>query len=103
MQAPGKFFPIRVFGNKSEKIEITLRIAHYRSEIVDLKQTQVAMIILNAFLLELAALFRRKLIRLAFLLRAARPLLMILQERLAFMRTLTIGTPAHFHLQHARE
>ena len=26
---------------------------------------------------------------------------MILQERLAFVRTLTIGTPAHLHLQHA--
>ena len=102
MQAPGKFFPIRVLGNKSEKIEVTLRIAHHAGEIVDLKQAQITMIILNALLLEFGALFRRKLIGLAFLLRPGRPLLMIFQERLAFVRTLTVGPPAHFHLQHAK-
>ena len=59
LHAPGKFFPIGVLGDKSEKIEITLRVAHHAREIVDLKQAQIAMVILDAFLLELGALFRR--------------------------------------------
>src|SRR6266851_5138660 len=59
------------------------------------------MIILDAFLLKLSALFGRELVRFALLLRAGSPLLMIFQERLAAMRALTIGTPGYFHLQHA--
>jgi hypothetical protein len=91
-----------VFGDKSEKIEITLGVADHAREIVDLKQTQISMIILDAFLLELGALFRRKVVRFALRLRAGRPFLIIFQERLAIVRALTIGTACYFHLQHAK-
>ena len=101
LEAPGKFLAIRVLGNKGEKIEIALRVADHAVEIVDLKEAQVAMIILNAFLLKLCALLGRKLVGFAFLSGARRPFLMIFQKRLAIVRTLAIRPAGHFHLQHA--
>src|SRR5207248_471007 len=90
-----------VLGDKSKKIEIALRVADDAFEIVDLKQAQVPMIILNAFLLQLRALFSRKLVSLAFLLDASGPLLMIFQKRFAIVGTAAIRPAAQFHLQHA--
>ena len=101
LQAPGKLLAIGVPGNESKKIEIALRVAHHAFEIIDLKQAQVAMIILDAFLLELRALLRCKLVSLAFLLDASGPLLMIFQKRFAIVRTPAIRSPVQFHLQHA--
>src|SRR6266480_2914817 len=60
------------------------------------------MIILDAFLLELGAFFRRKFVIFTFLCRANRPSLVIFEERFAVMRTLSIGPSNHFHLQHAK-
>src|SRR5438876_11728377 len=64
LQAPRKILAISVFVDESEQVEIPLRIAHHAFEIVDLKQTQVAMIILDAFLLQFRTLLRGKLVSL---------------------------------------
>src|SRR5205085_1418889 len=101
LQAPGKLLAVGVLGDKSKKIEIALRVADDAFEIVDLKQAQVPMIILNAFLLQLRALLSRKLVSLAFLLDASGPLLMIFQKRFAIVGTAAIRPAAQFHLQHA--
>src|SRR5436309_10147585 len=77
LQAPGKLLPVVVLGDEREKVEIALRIAHHPFEIVDLKQAQVTMIILDAFLLKFSALLRRKLVSLALTLGPGRPLLII--------------------------
>ena len=87
-----------MLGDKSKKVEVALRVAHDPFEIVDLKQAQVTMIILDTFLLQLSALLRRKLISLAFLLDASGPFLMIFQKRFAIVGTPAIGSPGQFHL-----
>ena len=91
-----------MLGDESEKIEIPLRVAHHAAEIINLKQAQIAVIILNAFLLELGALFGRQLVAFAFFLRAGRAPLMIFEERVAVVRALSIGPAGHFHLEHAQ-
>jgi len=53
---PGKLVPLGVGIDEVEELEITLRVADDAVEIVDLKQAQVAVIILNAFLLKFGAL-----------------------------------------------
>ena len=73
LKAPGKLVALGVLGDKVEKIEIPLRVAHDAGEIVDLKQAQIAMIILDAFLLELGALLGRELVSFAARPRRARP------------------------------
>src|SRR6185437_1706488 len=87
LQTPGKILAIRVIVNESKKIEIPLRIAHYAFEIVNLKQAQIAMIILDTFLLQLRTLLRAKLVRLPFMLGPGRAPPMVLQERFAIVRT----------------
>ncbi len=77
-------------------------LAHHTFEIVDLKEAQVTMIILDAFLLKLRALLRCKLVCLVFLSGARRSFLIIFQERFAIVRTPTIWPPGHLHLQHAK-
>ena len=59
------------------------------------------MIILDAFLLEFGAFFRREFVIFAFLCRASRPALVVFEERFGVMRTLAIGPASHFHLQYA--
>src|SRR5262249_49136375 len=102
LQAPGKFFPIRVLGDKTKKIEIALGIADHTGEIINLKQAQITMVILDTLLLELGALFGSQLVRFAFRFGAAGSSLMIFQERLSVVRPLAIGTAGDFHLQQAK-
>src|SRR5262249_12441394 len=90
-----------VIVNESKKIEIPLGVAHYAFEIVNLKQAQIPMIILDAFLLQFRTLLRRKLVSLPFLLGAGRAPPMVLQERFAIVRTPAIGSPGDLHLQQA--
>ena len=101
LQAPGKILAISVFVDESKKIEITLRIPHHPFEIIDLKQTQITVIILDSLLLQLRALFRCQFVSVAFLFSPARTLLVIFQERLAIVRTPPIGATCHFHLQNS--
>src|SRR5262249_10819554 len=86
---------------KSKKVEISLCIAHHAFKIVNLKKAQIAMIILDAFLLQLRALLGTKSVSLAFLLGPTSALPMVLQERFAIVRTPSIGSAGDFHLQHA--
>src|SRR3982750_4495679 len=67
LQAPGEILAICVVVDESKKVQIPLCIAHNAFEIVNLKQAQVTMIILDSFLLELRALLRSELVSLAFL------------------------------------
>ena len=87
--------------DKIEQLEIALRVADHTGEVVDLKQTQIAMVILNAFLLEFGTLFRGELVVFPALHCSRRPLLMISQERFATLRPRAIRSPDHLHLQHA--
>jgi hypothetical protein len=38
LKAPGKFFAVCMLGDKSEEVQVALRIAHDTIEIIDLKQ-----------------------------------------------------------------
>ena len=101
LQAPGHFLAIGVLGHEREKIEVALRVAHHAGEIVELKQAQVTMIILDPFLLHLGALFRGQLVILALFSRARGAQLMINEERFATVRPVSIGPAGHLHLQNA--
>ena len=101
LQAPGKLFPIGVCENEVEKIEVALGIAHDTGEIVDLKQTEITVIILNTFLLELGALLWRQLVVFRLFVRAHGAALMISEQRLAIVWPLSVWPAGHFHLQHA--
>ena len=72
-----------------------------RWEIVDLKKTQVAVIILNAFLLELVALLGRELVALPARFGPFGAALVINEQRLAVVWPLPIGPAGHFHLKNA--
>src|SRR5437667_24071 len=101
LEGPGKLVPLGVGIDEVEELEITLRVADDAVEIVDLKQTQVAVIILNAFLLKFGALFRRQLAGFAARFRAGGAKLMIGQKRFATMRAQAIGPAGQLHLQNA--
>ena len=51
LKIPDDLFPLAVFVDKSEEIEVSLSVADYSSEFVELKQANVAVVILNALLL----------------------------------------------------
>ena len=55
-----EFFALGVILHELEQVEVPLRVANHTIEIVDLKKAEIAMVILNAFLLELVALLRRQ-------------------------------------------
>src|SRR5205085_1227023 len=57
LHAPGQFFALGVGRDKIEQIQIALSIANYTGVIINLKQAQVSVIILNAFLLKFGNLF----------------------------------------------
>src|SRR5262249_8254659 len=78
LQSPRKILAVRVLVNESKKIEIPLRIAHHSFEIVNLKEAQIPMIILDAFLLQLRALLGGKLVSLPFLFGPGGALPMVL-------------------------
>jgi hypothetical protein len=59
LEAPDHFVAIGMLRDELEQVEITLRVADHGREIVDLKEAEVPVIILDAFLLQLAALIRR--------------------------------------------
>jgi hypothetical protein len=101
LQPPGKIVAIRVVVDKSKKVKIPLRITHHAFEIINLKQAQVPVIILNSFLLELHTLLGSKLVSLTLLFGPVRAFPMVFQERFAIVRTPTIGSTGDFHLQDA--
>src|SRR4029077_21280445 len=51
LKAPDQFIPHSMCGNEVKKVKIALGIANYAGEIVDLKKTEITMVILNALLL----------------------------------------------------
>ena len=60
------------------------------------------MIILDAFLLQFAALLRGEFVLIAALFGPRRPALMIDEERLAIVRAFAVRTAFHLHLQEAK-
>src|SRR6267143_815634 len=101
LERPGKLVALSVSIDKIEELEIALGVADDAVEIVDLKQTQIAVIILDALLLKLGALFRSELVILAAGLRAGSAKLMISKERFATVRASAVGPAGQFHLEHA--
>src|SRR5205814_5298097 len=87
--------------DKIEEFEIALSVPDHAVEIVDLKQAQVAVVILNAFLLELGALFRGEVVSLTLGLGPGGPELMISQQRFATVGAHSVGTAVEFHLEDA--
>src|SRR5207253_8068163 len=99
LERPGKVVPFGVGIDKVEELEIPLGVADNAVEIVDLKQTQITMIILYAFLLKLGTLFRSELVVLTARLGARGAKLMKGQERFATVRPRPVGATGQFHLQ----
>ena len=77
LEGPDHFVAIGVAGDKIEQVEVALRVANDALEIVDLKKTEVAVVILDAFLLQLGALLRREMVGLAAFFGTLRATLMI--------------------------
>src|ERR1700737_3865711 len=86
LERPGKLVALSVRIDKIEEIEITLGVADDAVEIVDLKQTQIAMVILDAFLLKLGALLGSELVVFLARIGARGTKLMICQERFTTVR-----------------
>ena len=100
LKIPNDFLALRMFIDKAEKIEITLRIADNTGVIAQLKQTDVAMIILNSLLLQLRAVLGAELIIIARSFRQLGAILVIAKQRVATVRAQAVGTARHLHLQH---
>jgi integrase/recombinase XerD len=99
LEAPDQLVPVDMFGDEGKEIEVALRVANHARKIVDLKETEIAVIILNAFLLEFVALLGVKLVALPAPFRALGAALMISEQRLAVMWPLSIRPAGHFHLE----
>ena len=90
-----------MFIDKAEEIEIALGIADDTGVVAELKQTDVAVIILNALLLQLRASLRRELLVIAGSFRKLGAILMIAKQRFATVGAQAVGPARHLHLQHA--
>ena len=100
LERPGKFIALGVSIDKVEELEVTLSVADNAVEIVDLKKTEITMVILDAFLLKLGALFGSELIILATRGGTGGAKLMISEKRFATVRTIAVRPAGQFHLQH---
>ena len=85
--------------NEGEEIEVALRITNHTLEFVDLKQAQIAVVILDSLLLQFAALLGREFIIFAPFCGADGTALMINQAGFAVMGALPVGPAFHLHLQ----
>jgi hypothetical protein len=101
LEAPDHLLAVGVLGDEGEEVEVPLGITDHAVEVVDLKEAEVTMIILDPLLLEVVALLGAELVGLAARLGALGPALMVNQERLAVVRALAIGTAGDLHLEHA--
>src|SRR5204863_3046171 len=86
------------FGDEVEHLQIARGIADDSEVILELKQGNVPVIVLDSLLLELADFVLGQLEFLALLFRAFGPLLMVLEKRFAIVRFLSIGTAGDLHL-----
>ncbi len=102
LERPGKFVALGVSVHKIEELEIALGVADDAVEIVNLKKAEIAVVILDAFLLELGALFGSERVTLVPGLRACGPKLMISEKRFATVRVQAVGPAGQFHLQHSQ-
>jgi hypothetical protein len=102
LERPGKLIALGVGIHKIEEVEVSLSITHDAMEIVDLKQAQITVIILDALLLKLGALFGSKLISFTAGYGTRRFELMVSEERLATVRPHSVGPAGEFHLKDAQ-
>src|SRR5262249_3360657 len=99
LQRPGKLVAFGMSIDEIEEIEIALRVADDAREIVDLKQAEVAVVVLNTFLLKLGALFRFELVSLAAGPCARGAELMISEQRFATVGPHAVRPAGYLHLQ----
>jgi hypothetical protein len=99
LETPDHFLAVGMLGHERKQVEVPLGVADDTGEVVDLKQAQVTVIILDAFLLEIVALLGGKLVTFAARLGSLSAALVIHQEGLAIVRPLAIRTPGDFHLE----
>ena len=59
LERPGKFVALSVSVDKIEELEVALGVADDAVEIINLKKAEIAVVILDPFLLKLGALLRR--------------------------------------------
>src|SRR5947199_1607932 len=102
LERPGKFVALGVSIDKIEELEIALGVADDAVEIVNLKKAEIAEVILDAFLLELGALFGSEGVILVPGLRTGGPKLMLSEKRFATVRAHAVRPAGQFHLQHAQ-
>ena len=102
LKVPDELLALRMFIDKGKKIEIALGIANHPGIIVQLKEANVAVIILNALLLQLRAFLSGQLVFIARSFCQSGAVLMIAQQRFATVRTHTIGAAGQLHLQHSQ-
>ena len=101
LKIPHDFLALRMFIDKAKEIQIALGIADDTSVVAQLKQTDIAVIILNSLLLQLRAFLGRQLIIIAGSFRQLGAILVITKQRVATVRAQAVGAARHLHLQHA--
>src|SRR5207253_7141247 len=101
LKIPNDFLALRMFIDKAEEIEIALGIADDTSVVTQLKQTDIAVIILNALLLQLRAFLGAELIIIAGSFRQLSAILVITKQRVATVGAQAVGATGHLHLQDA--
>jgi len=102
LERPGKFVALGVSIDKIEELEIALGVADDAVEIVNLKKAEIAVVILDAFLLELGALFGSEGVILVPGLRTGGPKLMLSEKRFATVRAHAVRPAGQLHLQHSQ-
>src|SRR6266702_172729 len=101
LERPGKFVALGVSIDKIEELEITLGVADNAVEIVNLKKAEITVVILDAFLLKLGALFGSELVILVTRSGTGSAKLMISEKRFATVRPNAVGPAGQFHLEHS--
>ena len=101
LEVPDQFLPFAVFIDEGKEIEVALGIANHALKILDLKKAQIAVVILDAFLLQLAALLGGEFVFFAAFGGPDGAALVINELGLAIVRTLAIGPAFHLHLEEA--
>ena len=90
-----------MLGDEGKEVEIALRVAHHAGELLHLVERKVAVVILDALLLQLGAIFGREREFVAAALRLAGLFLVPREERLRAARAHAVGPAAHLHLEDA--
>ncbi len=99
LETPDQLVTVGMLGDEGEEVEIALCIPNHARKVAYLKKTEVAVIILDALLLQFVALLGRQFVVIPARFRPLGAALMINEQRLAVVRPLSVRPAGHLHLE----